>query len=162
MPIPNYIRQATKGLFLTGLIFVGLPPVIRFFDPAAGSFGFELLNALGVAAMLFSTVLHLALYAYEKFLPAFHEYQGESLEGEKKLFENLTGPLETSLAEVAATPSVMKLEVQVETRKTAQFKFLIRCVRISFCLLSLGYLLHLAMQALTLAMTAVPGAAPAL
>jgi hypothetical protein len=167
MPIPNYLRRATVGLFITGLIFLLLPPVLRLFDPTAGSFGVELLNALGVAAMLFSAVLHGALFAYEKFLPAFHAYQGESLEREGKLFENLTDSLETQLDACAATALEYQdylavLAVQTERRKTAQFKFIIRCVRLSFCLLSLAYLLHLAASMVLLAMTAVPGSAPAL
>lgn len=164
MPIPNYLRQATKGLFITGVIFVALPPVLRVLDPSAGSFGIEILNALGLAAMLFGAVLHLALFAYEKFLPQFHSYQAESLEGDGKLFENITTPLEERFGKFTNRELGFKehLNVQVEYRKTAQFKFIIRCVRLSFCLLSLAYLLHLAMQVVTVAMTVVPNSAPAL
>ncbi|MGI4760921.1 MAG: hypothetical protein ACRYF0_09460 [Janthinobacterium lividum] len=164
MPIPHYLRRATAGLLLTGAIFIGLPPVLRILDPAAGSFGIELLNALGLAAMLFGAVLHLALLAYEKFLAPLYKYQAESLDGEGKLFENLTAPLETSLE--ACHPSAddygALLQHQVESRQTAQFKFLVRCVRLSFCLLSLAYLLHLALQVVTVALTVVPQSAPAL
>jgi hypothetical protein len=164
MPIPHYLRRATAGLFVTGAIFVGLPPVLRLLDPAAGSFGIELLNALGLAAMLFGAVLHLALLAYEKFLAPLYRYQAESLDGEGKLFENVTAPLEASLEEHRARtydPDTL-LRLQVESRQTAQFKFLVRCVRLSFCLLSLAYLLHLALQVVTVALTVVPQAAPAL
>lgn len=161
MPIPHYLRRATAGLLATGLIFLVLPPLVRLYDPTAGSFGAELLNALGVAAMLFSAVLHLGLLAYERFLPRFQAYQAECLEGEGKLFENLTdelrGPLHTE-APIYAD----RLAQLVERRKVNQFIFLIRCVRLSFCLLSLGYLLYLVAHMVSLAMTAVPGSAPAL
>ena len=164
MPIPHYLRRATAGLFVTGAIFVGLPPVLRIIDPAAGSFGIELLNALGLAAMLFGAVLHLALVAYEKFLAPLYRYQAESLDGEGKLFENVTAPLEAALEEHRARtydPDIL-LRLQVESRQTAQFKFLVRCVRLSFCLLSLAYLLHLALQVVTVALTVVPQSVPAL
>lgn len=161
MPIPHYLRQATAGLFITGFIFVLLPPVLRVLDPTAGSFGIEILNALGLAAMLFSAVLHGSLAVYEKFLPSFQKYQAESLERDGKLFENLTGPLETGLEALGLNPSVMKLEVQREARKTQQFKFQIRCTRLNYCLLSLAFLLCLGAFMVNLAMTAVPASAPA-
>jgi hypothetical protein len=163
MPIPRYLRRASAGLLLTGAIFVLLPPILRVLDPSAGSFGIEILNALGLGAMLFGAVLHLALFAYEKFLSPFYRYQAESLDGEGKLFENLTDALEQGLEKLAATAWPMHgVAIQTERRKTNQFKFLIRCVRLSFCLLSLAYLLHLALQVLTVAMTAVPASVPAL
>jgi hypothetical protein len=162
MPIPHYLRRASAGLALTGLIFLVLPPILRVLDPSAGSFGIEILNALGLAAMLFGAVVHLALFAYEKFLGPFYRYQAESLDGEGKLFENLTDALEQGLVKLAATALPMhSVEIQIETRKTAQLKFLIRCVRLSFCLLSLAYLLHLAMQVVTVSMTVMPSSAPA-
>ena len=161
MPIPHYLRRASVGLFFAGLIFVVLPPVLRILDPTAGSFGIELLNALGLAAMLFSAVLHMALFAYEKFLAPFYTYQAESLDGQGKLFENLTDELRVPLyTEDNIYPA--RLAQLVERRKTNQFIFLVRCVRLSFCLLSLAFLLHLAMQVISVAMTAVPASAPAL
>jgi hypothetical protein len=164
MPIPNYIRRATVAIVVTGLIFLLMPPALRLIDPTASGFNVEVLNALGLAAILGTGVLHMALYAYEKFLPAFQKYQAESLEGEGKLFENLTDDLETSLNRLADCPlaSQEHVQVQIERRKTAQFKFIIRCVRLSFCLLSLAYLLHLALQLVTVALTAVPASGPAL
>ncbi|WP_201979357.1 hypothetical protein [Hymenobacter rubidus] len=161
MPIPNYLRRAASGLAMAAAIFLGLPFLIRLYDPTAGSFGVDLLNALGLAALLFSGALHMGLYAYEKFLPRFRTYQAESLEGEGMLFENLTTELRKPLFEEANIyPD--RLAQLTERRKVHQFIFLVRCVRLSFCLLSLAYLLHLAAQMLTLAMTAVPGSAPAL
>ncbi|MBJ6109437.1 hypothetical protein JAO73_10460 [Hymenobacter sp. BT523] len=161
MPIPNYLRRAASGLLFAGAIFLGLPYLIRLYDPTAGSFGADLLNTLGLAALLFSGVLHMGLFAYEKFLPRFRQYQAESLEGEGKLFDNLTDELVKPLyAEANIYPH--RLAQLTERRKVNQFIFLIRCVRLSFCLLSLAYLLHLAAQLLVAALTAVPGSAPAL
>jgi hypothetical protein len=162
MPIPHYLRRATAGLVVTGAIFIGLPPILRILDPAAGSFGIELLNALGLAAMLFGAVLHLALIAYEKFLSPLYKYQAESLDGEGKLFENLTDNLENLQNALASSQAAPSLSLLIERRRTAQFKFIIRCVRLSFCLLSLAYLLHLALQVVTVALTVVPQSAPGL
>lgn len=164
MPVPNYLRRATLGVLITGLVFVLLPAVLRIFDPSAGSFHVDTLNALGLAAVLFSGVVHLALFAYEKLLPSFYDYQRESLEGEKKLFENITDTLETGIVALRKqTQDVRTLtEIQAEARKTAQFKFLVRCARISFCLLSLAYLLHLVLDMVKTAMLAVPASAPGL
>jgi hypothetical protein len=163
MPIPHFLRRASAGLLITGAIFMLTPPILRVLDPSAGSFGIEILNALALAAMLFGAVLHLALFAYEKFLAPLYKYQAESLDGEGKLFENLTDSLEQGLNNLAATAHQSHcVEIQTERRKTNQFKFLIRCVRLSFCLLSLAYLLHLALQVVTVAMTVVPSSAPAL
>ncbi len=164
MPIPHYLRRAASGLLIAAAIFLAVPFLIRLYDPTAGSFGADLLNALALAALLFSGAMHMGLYGYEKFFPRFQSYQAESLEGEGKLFENLTDPLDKTMDLCAARVITMEqyLPINIERRKIAQFKFLIRCVRLSFCLLCLAYLLHLAMQALSLAMTAVPGSAPAL
>ena len=161
MPIPHYLRRATAGILITGIIFLVMPPVLRLIDPTAAGFNVDVLNALGLAAILGTGVLHMALYAYKKFLPRFQEYQAESLEGEAKLFENLTDELRQPLIE-EANMYPNRLAQRMELRKVNQFIFLIRCVRISFCLLSLAYLLHLAMQLVTVAMTAVPASAPAL
>lgn len=161
MAIPHYLRRATAGVLLTGLIFLLLPPVLRLYDPTAAGFNVDVLNALGLAAILGTGMLHMALYAYEKFFPRFKDYQAESLEGEGKLFENLTDELRTPLYQHDEV-GVAQLNTFIERRKVAQFIFLIRCVRLSFCLLSLAYLLHLAERMITLAMTAVPGSVPAL
>jgi hypothetical protein len=162
--VPHYLRRASLGLFITVLVFVAFPAVLRLYDPSAGSFNIDTLNALGLAAVLLSAVLHLALVAYEKFLPKFYDYQRECLEGEGKLFENITESVETSLNRLAdfALTDAQHVAVQIERRKTAQFKFTVRCVRLLFCLLSLAYLLHLAVDMVKTAMLAVPGSAPAL
>ncbi|GAB3334346.1 hypothetical protein ACFQT0_19440 [Hymenobacter humi] len=161
MAIPHYIRRATAGLVITGFIFLLLPPALRLIDPTAAGFNVDVLNALGLAAILGTGTLHMGLYAYEKFFPRFKDYQAECLESEGKLFENLTDELRAPLYDEANIyPN--RLAQLVERRKVAQFIFLIRCVRLSFCLVSLAYLLYLVAHMLTLAMTAVPGSVPAL
>lgn len=161
MPIPHYLRRATLGVLLTAAIFLALPPLLRLYDPTAGAFNVDVLNALGLAAILGTGVLHMALFTYEKFFPRFQAYQAESLESEGKLFENLTDELRGPLyAEENIYPH--RLAQLIERRKVSQFQFLVRCVRLSFCLLCLAYLLHLVMQVVTVAMTAVPGSAPVL
>jgi hypothetical protein len=161
MPIPNYLRRASVGILITGVIFLLMPPALRLVDPSAAGFNVDVLNALGLAAILATGGLHMALFAYEKFLPRFQAYQAESLEGEGKLFENITDELRKPLYEEENIyPN--RLAQLIERRKVNQFTFTVRCVRLSFCLLSLGYLLHLVVQMISLAMTAVPGSAPAL
>ena len=155
MPIPKYLRRAATGLFATGFIFVVLPPLLRILDPAAGSFGIEILNALGLAALLFSGVLHGGLFVYEKFLPRFHEYQGESLEQNGKLYENLTDELRAPLyAEERIYAD--RLAVLAERRKVNEFTFKLRCTRLNYSLFSLAFLLCLGAFMVNLAMTAVP------
>ncbi|WP_210519897.1 hypothetical protein [Hymenobacter terricola] len=160
MEIPHYLRRAAAGLFATGFIFVALPPVLRVLDPTAGSFGIEILNALGLAALLFSGVLHGGLFVYEKFLPRFQEYQGESLEKNGKLYENLTDELRTPLYE-EDNIYPHRLAQLIERRKVAEFQFKLRCVRLNYSLFSLAFLLCLAAFMASLAMTAVPASAPA-
>jgi hypothetical protein len=165
MAVPHYLRRATGGIFLTGLAFLVLPGLLRLYDPSAGSFNIDTLNALALGAVLFSGVLHLGLVAFERFLPRFYEYQRESLEGEGKLFENLTDDLEaglTSLQNQVSYGFMEGIQLQVERRKSAQFKFTVRCVRLLFCLLSLAYLLHLALELVKTSMLAVPAPVPAL
>lgn len=161
MQIPHYLRRAATGLFATGFIFVMLPIVLRILDPTAGSFGIEILNALGLAALLFSGVLHGGLFVYEKFLPQFHKYQGESLEQDAKLYENLSDKL---LAPLYGEDRIYadRLAVYVERRKVNQFIFNMRCKRLNYSLFSLAFLLCLGAFMVNLAMTAVPASAPAL
>ena len=160
MTIPHYLRRATAGLFITGLIFALLPPVLRVLDPTAGSFGIEILNALGLAAMLFSGVLHGGLFVYEKFLPGFYKYQGESLEKDAKLYENLSQELKEPLYQDERIYAD-RLAVYRERRKVNQFIFQMRCTRLNYSLFSIAFLLCLGAFMVNLAMTAVPASAPA-
>ncbi|WP_460503960.1 hypothetical protein, partial [Hymenobacter agri] len=161
MEIPHYLRRAAAGLLATGVIFVVLPPILRVLDPTAGSFGIEILNALGLAALLFSGVLHGGLFVYEKFLGRFHKYQGESLEGEGKLYENLSDELRKPLYQDERIYAD-RLAVYAERRKVNQFIFHMRCTRLNYSLFSLAFLLCLGAFMVNLAMTAVPASAPAL
>jgi hypothetical protein len=154
---PRYLRLITTALLVTAGVFVLLPFVLRFFDPSAGSFGIDTLNALAFGAVLLAAILHLGFQAYERVFPQFKAYQQDSLEGEGKLFENLTSDLETNLSYLTDWVSPHeRLPVLIENRKVAQFKFLIRCVRLSFCLLSLYALVLLSEHVLTAALTVVP------
>lgn len=156
-PSPRYLRLITISLLLSAAVFVLLPHVLRFFDPSAGSFGLDTLNALAFGAVLLATILHLGFLAYSKVFPQFRTYQQDSLEGEGKLFENITADLERDLSYLVDwTQPHERLPVLIENRKVAQFKFLIRCVRLSFCLLAFWYLVQLSEHVLTAALTVVP------
>lgn len=154
---PRYLRLITSALVVTAVVFVLLPFVLRFFDPSAGSFGIDTLNALAFGAVLLAAILHLGFIAYERVFPQFKTYQQDSLEGEGKLFENITSDLERDLHYLVEwTRPHERLPVFIENRKIAQFKFLIRCVRLSFCLLALSYLVQLSEHVLTAALSVVP------
>jgi hypothetical protein len=160
MPIPHYLRRATAGILMTGVIFLVLPEVLRILDPTAGSFGIEILNALGLAAMLLSAVLHGSLVVFEKFLPRFYGYLSESVEGDGKLYENLSEELRKPLyAENNIYPD--RLAQLRERRKVAEFQFRMRCTRSNYSLFSLAFVLCLGAFMVNLAMTAVPASAPA-
>ncbi len=154
---PRYLRLITFSLLLAAAVFVLLPHVLRFFDPSAGAFGIDTLNALAFGAVMLAAILHLGFLAYSKVFPRFRSYQQESLEGDGKLFENLTDDLETDLAYLEDwTSPHERLALFVENRKVAQFKFLIRCVRLSFCLLAFYALVQLSEHVLTSVLTVVP------
>lgn len=154
---PRYLRLITFSLLLAATVFVLLPHLLRFFDPSAGSFGIDTLNALAFGAVMLAAILHLGFLAYSKVFPQFRTYQQESLEGEGKLFENITGDLEIKLqyAEDWLAPHE-RLPLLIENRKVAQFKFIIRCVRLSFCLLAFYALVQLSEHVLTAVLTVVP------
>jgi hypothetical protein len=154
---PRYLRLITFSLLLAAAVFLLLPHLLRFFDPSAGAFGIDTLNALAFGAVMLAAILHLAFLAYSKVFPRFRTYQQESLEGDGKLFENLTDSLETDLSYVVDwTSPHERLPVLIENRKVAQFKFIIRCVRLSFCLLAFYALVQLSEHVLTAVLTVVP------
>ncbi|GAA3954053.1 hypothetical protein [Hymenobacter algoricola] len=159
-PIPRYLRFVTLALTIAAIVFVALPFVIRFFDPTAGGFSLELFNVPALAALLLLATLHLGFYAYGRLFPRFKSYQQQDMEGEGSLMKNLTDELREPLYE-GDNIDPIQLNVYIERRKVAQFQFLIRCVRLAFCLVSLFFLLWLAQHMLTVAMLAVPGNAPA-
>lgn len=157
---PRYLRLITTSFLLAATVFVLLPFVLRFFDPSAGSFGIDTLNALAFGAVLLAAILHLGFLAYSKVFPRFRAYQQESLEGEGKLFENLTDELRAPLYPTGTTYAGLseaeKLNILIERRKVSQFQFTIRCVRLSFCLLAFYALVLLSEHVLTAALTVVP------
>lgn len=160
-PKPHYLRFAGVSLTLAAFILIGLPYLLHFFDEGAGGFTVDKFNVLALGAMLVLATVHVAFFVFRQLFPRFYDYQRESLEGEGKLFENLTDELRTPLfGHSYLAPE--HLNLLIERRKVSQFQFLIRCVRLLFCLSVLAYLLWLAQHMLTVAMLAVPTAsAPA-
>ncbi|MDF7810509.1 hypothetical protein [Hymenobacter sp. YC55] len=158
---PHYLRFAFISLVLASFILIGLPYVLHLFDAGAGGFTADQFNTLALAAMLVLAAVHVGFFVFRRLFPRFYDYLRECLEGEGKLFENLTDQLWQPLIK-ADYLGPNRLAQLTERRKVAQFQFLIRCVRLSFCLLVLAYLLHLATHMLTVAMTVLPTAsAPA-
>ncbi len=161
---PRYLRLITFSLLLAAAVFVLLPHVLRFFDPSAGAFGIDTLNALAFGAVMLAAILHLAFLAYSKVFPRFRTYQQESLEGDGKLFENLTDELRLPLWPITDTEwqrwaglsPAERLTICIERRKVSQFQFTIRCVRLSFCLLAFYALVQLSEHVLTAVLTVVP------
>ncbi|GAB3233056.1 hypothetical protein GCM10027346_20740 [Hymenobacter seoulensis] len=160
-PKPNYLRFAGCSLLLAAFILIGLPYLLHFFDEGAGGFTVDKFNTLALAALLVLAAIHIAFFVYRRLFPRFYDYLRECLEGEGKLFENLTDELRGPLYSIDNIyPD--HLNKLIERRKVAQFQLLLRCVRLSFCLLVLGFLLWLAVHMLTVAMTVLPTAsAPA-
>lgn len=165
---PHYLRLMTMGLVLTAAIFLGLPSLLRLYDPTAGNFNVETLNAVALGAVLLAGVLHSGFFAYRQLFPRFYDYQRECVEENGKMFENITDDLRRPLfpaADVAESLDITQaqtLAILTERRKVAQFQFIIRCVRFLLCFLVLAYCLHLASDMVKTAMLAVPGGAPVL
>lgn len=162
LPNPHYLRYALVTLALAVFVLLGLPYVLHVFDAGAGGFTTDKLNTLALAATLFWAVLQLGFLAYRALFRRFKAYQSECLEESGKLFENVTDELRAPLYAEGVTEGYnaeTNLAFFIERRKVAQFTFLVRCVRLFFCLGALFALLQLAQHALTVAMLATPGAA---
>jgi hypothetical protein len=163
LPKPRYLRYALVTLTLAVTVLLGLPSLLQLFDAGAGGFGTNTLNVLALAATLFWAVLQLGFLAYRALFRRFKAYQAECLEEAGKLFENVTDDLRIPLypaADVVQNLDISQahtLNIFIERRKVAQFTFIVRCVRLAFCLLALFGLLHFAEHALTVAMLATPG-----
>jgi len=165
MPNPRYLRYALLTLALAIVVLLGLPYLLHFFDAGAGGFTSDKLNVLALAATLFWVVLQLGFLAYRTLFRRFKGYQAECLEEAGKLFENVTDELRTPLfpaADVVQNLDISQqhtLAIFTERRKVAQFTFLVRCVRLAFCLVTLFALCWLALHTLTLATLSAPGVA---
>lgn len=157
LPAPRYVRYALLTLTLAVAVLLGLPYLLHFFDEGAGGFGTNSLNTLALAATLFWAVLQLGFLAYRALFRRFKGYQAECLEEAGKLFENVTDELREPLFGEAIYLVPESLALFTERRKVAQFTFLVRCVRLAFCLVTLFALCWLAQHALTVAMLATPG-----
>ncbi|AMJ65046.1 hypothetical protein [Hymenobacter sp. PAMC 26628] len=152
-PPPRYLRFASLALTVALLVFLLLPWAVRLFDPQAGGFDAGTVNTLALAALQYFAAAHLALFTYRRLLPSFYTYLGEALQD--KLLENVTD----ALSEVLNNPEAVDaglLPALAEKRKLLQFKFLIRCARLLFCLSPLLFFFVLAQAALTAALTVVP------
>ncbi|MVN77744.1 hypothetical protein GO988_15530 [Hymenobacter sp. HMF4947] len=147
-------RVATFGLVAL-LIFFGLPHVLRWFDPTAGGFAPDTVNAAALGAFHYFAALSMAYASWRWLFPDLHAYAVETMEG--KLLKNLTDDLEKLFYDRSC-----KLRAVTEKRHIAQFQFLIRCVRFVLALSPFLFFLLLANHALTAALTAVPAAASAL
>ena len=156
LPPPRYLRYASLSVALAALVLFGLPYLLHLFTHAAGGFTVDQLNSFALAAALFWLVLQLAYLAYRALFRRFRAYQGECLEEQGKLFENVTSELRDPLYD-GKVPSDARLQLFIERRKVAQFQFMVRCARLLFCFLALAYLLHLAQWAVTVGMGLRPG-----
>ncbi len=159
MPRPRLLRFATLSALLAALVLLGLPYLLHaLFGDEAGGFKVDQLNSFAFAAAVFWLALQLGYLAYRALFPRFRAYQGECLEEQGKLFENITEELRTPLwANPVFAPSHERLNLFIERRKVAQFQFLVRCVRYLLCFLALAYLIHLAQWAVTVGLGMKPG-----
>lgn len=157
MPKPHYLRFAGLSLLMAAFIMLGLPSILQVFDAGAGGFTADKLNTLALAAMLVLAAVHLAFFVFRRLFPRFYDYMRECLEGEGKLFDNLTDELREPIFHKSTfAPSHERMNLLTERRKVAQFQFIIRCVRLLFCLFVLGFCAWLAVHMLTVAMTVLP------
>jgi hypothetical protein len=157
LPNPHYLRYALVTLALACVVLLGLPYLLHLFDKGAGGFGTNTFNTLALGATLFWAVLQLGFLAYRALFRRFKAYQSECLEEAGKLFENVTDELREPLFGDAIYLVPESLALLTERRKVAQFTFIVRCARLSFCLIVLFALFSLAQHALTVAMLATPG-----
>ena len=152
-PAPRLLRFASLALLVAIALFLLLTPVVRLFFPTAGGFDVGIIGTLALAALQYFAAAHMALFTYKRLLPSFYAYLCEFMQD--KVLENLTAALE----EVLLHPETLAaglLPSLTERRKLLQFKFLIRCARLCFCLLPLLFFFVLAQAALTAALTVVP------
>lgn len=152
--LPKGGRVVVFGLVAL-LVFFALPPALRLLDPTAGGFAPDTINAAALGAFQYFAALSMAYVSWRWLFPGLYAYAAECMEG--KLLENLTDELKQFISADGAD-----LFKAAELRHIAQLQFLIRCVRFVFALSPFLFFLLLANHALTAALTAVPGAAPAL
>lgn len=157
-PLPALPKGARVAVFgaLALLVFFALPPLLRLVDPTAGGFAPDTINAAALGAFQFFAALSMAYVSWRWLFPDLYRYAMDCMEG--KLLENLTDDLKALLGPEC---TVSLLEA-AEHRHIAQFQFLIRCTRFVLSLSPFLLFLLLANHALTAALTAVPGSAPAL
>ena len=151
-PTPD--TPARKGLRILLMVAAAVavcflvPPLLRWLNPAAGAFDVGPLNAPLLAALQFFAAVSMAFVPWRFLFPGLYGYVRDSTE--EKLLANITGQLSQALdADSSNIPAA------AERRYIAQFQFLIRCVRLLFCLLPFFTFLLLAMRFLNTALTVV-------
>ena len=157
--MPNTKNPASRGprillmVALAALTFFAVPPLLRWWNPAAGAFDVGTLNAPVLAALQFFAAVSMAYVPWRFLFPGLYGYVRDCMEG--KLFENLTTELLDQLptADLATATTIFHA---AERRRIAQLQFLIRCVRVLFCLLPFFVFLLLATRMVTTALAVVP------
>lgn len=134
---------------LAAAVFLLAPPLLRWLNPSAGAFDVGTLNAPVLAALQFFAAVSMAFVPWRFLFPGLYGYVRDGME--EKLLANITGQLSQALdADFTNIPAA------AERRHIAQFQFLIRCVRLLFCLLPFLLFLLLAEHFLNVALTVVP------
>ena len=155
-PDPTTVRKGPRILLLiilAGIAFFAVPPLLRWWNPAAGSFDVGTLNAPVLAALQFFAAVSMAFVAWRFLFPKLYAYVRDCMEG--KLFENLSEELRKPLYEEKNIYSD-RIHQLAERRKVAQFQFLIRCTRFVFSLLPFFVFLLLATLMVNNSLTVVP------
>lgn len=155
-PTPSPIRKGLRIaalLALAGLAFLAVPPLLRWLNPAAGSFDIGTLNAPVLAALQFFAAVSMAYVAWRFLFPKLYAYVRDCME--EKLFTTLTTNLVDQLppAELATTATVYHA---AESRHIAEFQFRIRCVRLLLSLLPFFVFLVASVLMVNNALTIVP------
>ncbi|MDJ0367286.1 hypothetical protein QMK33_19230 [Hymenobacter sp. H14-R3] len=152
--LPTGGRIAVFAVVASSIFFV-LPHVLRWFDPTAGGFAPDTVNAAALGAFHYFAALSMAYVSWRWIFPDLYAYAIDCMSD--KLLANLTDELKNLFNDRSCD-----LRAVAEKRHIAQFQFLIRCVRFVFALSPFLFFLLLANHALTAALTAVPAAAPGL
>lgn len=139
---------------MAALAFFAVPPLLRWWNPAAGAFDVGTLNAPVLAALQFFAAVSMAYVPWRFLFPGLYGYVRDCMEG--KLFENLTDELLSQLPAPNSLSTLSQLQAAAERRHINQFKFLIRCVRVIFCLLPFFIFLLLATHMVNNSLTVVP------
>ena len=154
---PTAARKGLRILLMVAAavaVFFLAPPLLRAYSeaaglPRAGSFDLGFLNVPVLAALQFFAAVSFAFLPWRVLFPGLYGYVRDCME--EKLLANITDKLTANFE-----ANEYNILVAAERRRIAQFQFLIRCVRLLFCLLPFFAFLLLAQQFLSNALTVVP------